>query len=345
MTGSASLTEDGSSEQTRLQELLSSTMAIPVLIALVDLVLHLAVAGNYGYFRDELYYIAAGRHLAFGYVDFPPFIAVLAALLDVVAGDNLIALHVVTALAASAIVIVTALMARELGGGRFAQSLAALGSAVTVVFLATGSLFSMDVFDALWWSLAGLVFIRLVRRHEPRLWLLFGLVAGVGLTTKVTMLFFGFALTVGMLISAREQFRTRWLYLGGLIAVVFLSPYVIWNALNGWPTIEFWQNYGGADGGGPLSFLANQILSANPINLLLTVAGLVFYFRHSAGKPLSRARLGVRPPLPPLHDLEFQVLFPAARLPDALRGRCFAARGSLPASPLALGQDGRSGSC
>ncbi len=237
MTGSASLTEDGSSEQTRLQELLSSTMAIPVLIALVDLVLHLAVAGNYGYFRDELYYIAAGRHLAFGYVDFPPFIAVLAALLNVVASDNLIALHVVTALAASAIVIVTALMARELGGGRFAQSLAALGSAVTVVFLATGSLFSMDIFDALWWSVAGLVFIRLVRRHEPRLWLLFGLVAGVGLTTKVTMLFFGFALTVGMLISAREQFRTRWLYLGGLIAVVFLSPYVIWNAVNGWPTI------------------------------------------------------------------------------------------------------------
>ena len=268
-----------------MRGLLSSSMAIPLLIALVDLVLHLAVANNYGYFRDELYYIAAGRHLAFGYVDFPPFIAVLAAELDKVANDNLIALHVVTALAASAIVIVTALMARELGGGRFAQSLAALGSAVTVVFLATGSLFSMDVFDALWWSLVALIFIQLVRRDDPRLWLLFGLVAGIGLTTKVTMLFFGFALTVGMLISARQHFRTRWLYLGGLIAALFLVPYVIWNAVNGWPTLGFWQNYGGADGGGPLSFFANQILSANPFNLVLTVAGLVFYFRHSAGKP------------------------------------------------------------
>ena len=272
-------------ERGRLPGLFSGTMAVPVLIALIDLVIHLAVANNYGYFRDELYYIAAGHHLAFGYVDFPPMIAVLAALLNLIANDNLFALHVVTALAASAIVIVTALMARELGGGRLAQTLAALGSAVTVVFMATGSLFSMDIFDALWWSLAALVFMRLIRRDDPRLWLLFGLVAGIGVTTKVTMLFFGFALTVGLALSARQQFRSRWLYLGGLIAALCLLPYVIWNAVNGWPTLGFWQNYGGADGGGPLSFFANQILSANPINLLLTVTGLVYYFRHPAGKP------------------------------------------------------------
>jgi hypothetical protein len=273
-------------ERGRLRLALGSTLAIPVLIAVVDFVAHMAVSNNYGYFRDELYYIAAGRHLAFGYVDFPPMIAVLAALLHVTTNDNLIAIHVVSALAASTIIIVTALMARELGGGRFAQSLAALASAVTVVFMATGSLFSMDVLDALWWSLAALVVIRLLRRDEPKLWLLFGLIAGIGLTTKITILFFGFALTVALaLTGGRKYFRSRWLYLGGGIAALFLLPYILWNAVNGWPTIEFWQNYGGADGGGPLGFLANQILSANPFTLPLTIAGLVFYLRRPAGRP------------------------------------------------------------
>ncbi len=286
MTGTAEAGETLARDRSRLRLALRSTLAIPVAIAFVDFLIHLAVANNYGYFRDELYYIAAGHHLAFGYVDFPPFIAAVAWLLNVVANDNLIALHVVSALAASAIVIVTALMARELGGGRFAQSLAALGSAVLVVLMATGSLFSMDVFDALWWSLAALVLLRLIRRDQPRLWLLFGLITGIGLTTKVTMLYFGFALSVGLALTPqRKYFRSRWLYLGGLIALAFMLPYILWNAAHGWPTLGFWKNYGGADGGGPLGFLANQILSSNPLTIPLTIAGLVFYLRRPAGRP------------------------------------------------------------
>ncbi|HEX5417687.1 MAG TPA: glycosyltransferase family 39 protein, partial [Chloroflexota bacterium] len=122
---------------------------------------------------------------------------------------------------------------------------------------------------------------------DGRLWLLFGLVAGLGLTTKVTILFFGFALVVGLALTPnRSYFRSRWIYLGGLIALAFLLPYLIWNAIHGWPTIEFWQNYGGAgDGGGPLGFLVNQLLSANPPTLLLTIAGLVFYLKRPEGRP------------------------------------------------------------
>ena len=260
-------------------------MALPVLVAVIDFVAHLAVANNYGYFRDELYYIAAGQHLAFGYVDFPPMIALLAAAMHVISGDNLIALHVVSALICSILVVVGGLLARELGGGRCAQFLSALGTAVVIVFMATGSLFSMDIFDALWWSLLALVLIRILRTGDERLWLLFGLIAGLALTTKLTVLFFGFALTLGLALSpSRMHFRSPWLYLGGVIALVFLLPYLIWNAVHGWPTIEFWQNYGG-DGGGPLGFLANQILSANPPTLILTIAGLVFYLRRPEGRP------------------------------------------------------------
>lgn len=269
----------------RLAHWLASGMALPVLLALIDFVAHMAFADNYGYFRDELYYIAAGQHLAFGYVDFPPMIALLAAAMHVISGDNLIALHVVPALICSLLVVVGGLLARELGGGRFAQFLSALGSAVVIVFMATGSIFSMDILDALWWSLLALVLIRILRTGNARLWLLFGLIAGLGLTTKVTILFFGFTLTIGLLLTpSRAHFRTRWPYIGGLIALAFLLPYLIWNAVHGWPTIEFWQNYGG-DGGGPLGFLANQILSANPPTLLLTIAGLIFYLKRPEGRP------------------------------------------------------------
>ena len=108
-------------------------------LALADFAAHMLVSDKYGYFRDELYYIEAGRHLSFGYVDFPPLIALVAKFLDVIAGDALWAIHVVPAFATALIVFVTGLMARELGGGRFAQVLAAIASFVAVTFLATGS--------------------------------------------------------------------------------------------------------------------------------------------------------------------------------------------------------------
>jgi 4-amino-4-deoxy-L-arabinose transferase-like glycosyltransferase len=150
--------------------------------------------------------------------------------------------------------------------------------------MATGSIFSMDVLDELWWALGSLILIRLLRRDQPRLWLLFGLVAGIGLTTKLTMLFFGLALALALLLTPqRRALRTPWPWLGGGIAGLFLLPYCIWNALNGWPTWEFWHHYGGT-GTGPLDFFVNQILLMNPIAVPLAVAGLCFYFRRD-GEP------------------------------------------------------------
>ncbi|HEU0027807.1 MAG TPA: glycosyltransferase family 39 protein [Ktedonobacterales bacterium] len=271
---------------TRLRSALTSDLAPAATLALLIFIAHMLMAGNYGYFRDELYYLVAGMRLAPGYVDFPPMIALLAALTHLIVRDNLVAIHIIPALAAAALVFITALMARALGGGRFAQTLAALGSAASVVFLATGSIFSMDILDALWWALGAYVLIQLVRRDDPRLWLAFGLVAGLGLTTKLTMLFFGFAIFTGALLTSRRRdFRTPWPWLGGLIAFVFLLPYLLWNAANGWPTVAFWGHYGGLTGGGPIGFLANQILAVNPLNIPLVIAGLVFYFRGAAGKP------------------------------------------------------------
>lgn len=265
---------------------LASSLAPAVALALAVFVGHMLVAGNYGYFRDELYYLVAGLHPAAGYVDFPLMMGMLGALAHLLVNDNLVAIHTLPALAEAALVIVTALMARTLGGGRFAQTLAALGSAASVVFLATGSSFSMDILDALWWTLGSYVLVLLVRRDNPKLWVVFGLVAGVGLTTKLTMLFFGFAVFAGALLTPRRKdFRTRWPWLGGLVALLGLLPYILWNAANDWPTVLFWTHYGGLSGGGPVGFLASQILAINPLNIPLVVAGLLFYLRGAAGKP------------------------------------------------------------
>src|SRR6184192_1337730 len=167
-----------------------------VTLAGVSFVAHMLVAGNYGYFRDELYYIADGRHLQAGYVDQPLLIGWLAALMRVLAGDSLVAIHIIPALAGALIIVVTGLMARELGGGR----LAGVAALFTLDFMATGSIFSMDVLDQLWWALACLIVARLLRRDAPRLWLLVGLVAAIAFLTKLTVLFFGLALFLALLV-------------------------------------------------------------------------------------------------------------------------------------------------
>ncbi len=258
-----------------------------VTLAGVAFVAHMLVAGNYGYFRDELYYIADGRHLQLGYVDQPLLMGWLAALLRVIAGDGLVAIHVIPALACALIVVVTGLMARELGGGRVAQLVAGVAALFTLAFMATGSLFSMDVLDQLWWALASLIVLRLVRRDAPRLWLLVGLVAAIALLTKLTVLFFGLALVLGLLVTPERRYlRTPWPWLAGGIAFLGLLPYAIWNAANGWPTLDFWRHYPGI-GTDPLAFLTGQIGQMNPVILPLAVAGLVFYFR----RPGARYRL------------------------------------------------------
>jgi hypothetical protein len=249
-----------------------------VALAGVAFVAHVLVAGNYGYFRDELYYIADGHHLQAGYVDQPLLMGWLAALLRVIAGDGLVAIHFIPALASALIVIVTGLMARELGGSKVAQLVAGVAAVFTIAFMAAGSVFSMDVLDELWWALASLVLARLLRRDAPRLWLLVGLICAVALLTKLTVLFFGLGLALALLVTPERRYlRTRWPWLAAGIAFLGLLPDLIWNALNGWPTVEFYHTYRGI-GTNPLAFFATQLILMNPIAVPLAIAGLVFYF-------------------------------------------------------------------
>ncbi|HEX6797401.1 MAG TPA: glycosyltransferase family 39 protein [Ktedonobacterales bacterium] len=252
-----------------------------LIIAGISFVAHVAIGNNYGYFRDELYVMAMSHHPAFGYVDVPPLVPWITLIPRFLTGNALWAIHIIAALVCAGTIILTGLMARLLGGTRWIQGLAALTAATALVLMATGSIYAYDVFDEFWWTLAATVLIVLLRDERPRYWLAFGVVAGLGLLTKETMLFWGFALVAGLLLTPQRRLLfTRWTLFGGLIALALVSPFLIWNALNGWASFQYWAAYhqNQSAGGTPLDFLLNQILGMNPISVLLWGAGLWFYF-------------------------------------------------------------------
>jgi len=213
-------------------------------IALARLALTVALHDRYGYFRDELYYIACSDHLAWGYVDHPPLSIALLALVRRLFGDSLHAIRFPAALAGAITVVLTALMARRLGGGRFAQVTAALAAGLAPVVLGNaGRYFSMNAFDLLLWACGAYVLIRILQEGRERLWILYGVIAGLGLLNKYSMLFFGFGTLAGLLCTARRRDLLRpWIGIGGLAAVLIVLPHALWEARHGFPSREFMHN-------------------------------------------------------------------------------------------------------
>jgi hypothetical protein len=256
-----------------------------VWLAAAKLAVHLYASHKYGYFVDELYYLACGQHLAWGYVDHPPLIAFLTAASRAILGESLPAIRFLPAAAGAATVLLTGLLARELGGGRFAQSLAALAVLVAPGFLATDSLLSMNAYEPLFWIGCALLVVRIVRTGNQRLWLWFGVLAGIGLLNKHSMLIFGFGLIVGLLATPqRSVFRSPWLWFGGLLAFLVFLPNLLWNIQHHFPFIELQENIRRSHRNvdlSPLAFLGQQALTMFPLSLPIWLAGLRFYFSNA----------------------------------------------------------------
>src|SRR5215475_1892137 len=179
-----------------------------VLIAVfgvVALLIHLLTNSRYGYFRDELYYIACGRHLAFGYVDQPPLSILLLRLSQLLLGDSLFAIRFLPALAGAGIVALTGVIARELGGGAWAIALACAGSLCALFNLAVGNFFSMNAFEPLFWMGAVYLLVRIINGGSPMLWLWFGVLLGLGLENKHSTVFFGFGIFLALLITPERR--------------------------------------------------------------------------------------------------------------------------------------------
>ena len=247
-------------------------------VALLIVGVHAVCLTQYGWFRDELYYASCARRLAWGYVDHPPFSIAVLALVRGVFGDGLAAMRVVAALVSALVSVVAAALARELGGRRYAQVLAALALGIAPLSLGVGHFYSLNVFDLLFWSLATLLALRAFEGDSHRAWGALGLTLGLGLLNKWSVAWLGCGLAVALLISPR---RRRLLGVGpwlaaGLAGAIF-APNLIWEVRHGWPTLEFMHNartqkMAALD---PLKYVLNLVLAMGPGAAPLWLGGLV----------------------------------------------------------------------
>jgi len=268
---------------------LRSAGVIVFAIAACKLLLYFYTGRHYGHFVDELYYLACSRHLDWGYVDQPPLIAVLTWLVRSVLGQSLAAVRLLPALAGVAEVVLTALIAREFGGKRFAQALAAMAALIAPGILGVDGFLSMNAFEPLFWMGCAYLLIRLIKTENEKLWIWFGVLAGFGLENKYSMLIFGAGLVLGMLLTPqRHLLASRWLWAGGAIAFLIFLPNLVWNVQHHFPFLELQANIraSGRDVPlGPVAFFVQEILLMHPLTLPIWLGGLWFFFRIEAGKP------------------------------------------------------------
>lgn len=254
-----------------------------VLIAAGVTILLAAFAWGYGYHRDELYFIAAGHHLAWGYADQGPLTPAIARLMTDIAPNSLTVLRIPSALASGATVLLTALIARELRAGVRGQAIAAATAAVSVVALASGHLLSTTTFDLTIWAAVTWLVIRAIRRDQSRLFLVAGVVLGVGLMNKPLPAFLVLGLIAGVAIAGpRRLLANPWAWAGATIALVMWAPWLLWQADHGWPQIDVSKSIaaGNSTSSEPWwALLPFQLLLVSPFLAPVWIAGLVALFR------------------------------------------------------------------
>jgi 4-amino-4-deoxy-L-arabinose transferase-like glycosyltransferase len=256
-------------------------------LAAIKILLHLWVIERYGYHRDELYFIECGRNLAFGYVDHAPFVPWVAA----AAGwfdHHLIALRLPAVMAGAGSILLTVLLARAWGGGILAQLVSGLAVLSAPAFLRMSKILCIPVFEPIYWTGCALILTRMLHGGSPKLWILAGAVAGLGLLTKHSMLFWAFGVGVGVALTPvlRASLRTPWPWLGALVALAIFSPNVFWQMQNDWATLAFLREISeGMLAEIPRAlYVGGQALYMNPLALPVWVCGLWFLFS-SAGRP------------------------------------------------------------
>ena len=266
------------SAPTRNHALLAGGMLIVLAIALANLLFHIYFNNRYGYFRDEFDYISCGDHLAWGYVDQPPLIPFLIHICRAVLGDSLRSIRFIPALASSLLVVQTAVLAREFGGGRFALLLSAITIVIAPQYLSNGSLLGTNCLEPNLWMGCAYFAILAIKRANPRYWLWVGVVAGLGMEEKYSIAIFGFGIVIGLLLTAqRRVLLSPWIWLGGLAAFLILLPNLLWNIHNDWPFLQLIRNIRdeGRDVILPLpQFVLQQTFLVDPITVPIWLAGL-----------------------------------------------------------------------
>jgi len=249
-------------------------------LAAVKLVFHLATAGRYGIFRDELYYLACGEHLDWGYVDQPPLIALVAWIARHLFGDWLVGLRLIPALAGAVTVWLAGKLARDLGGGPFAQILSALAVICVPIYLILHHWLTMNAFEPLLWMACVWCIVRAINGEEPRYWIWFGILAGIGMETKYSIAFFVVAVVIALSLTRQRLFLvSKKFWIGGVIAFLIFLPNLIWLARHDWPFLELMHNIRQTQRDvvrGPIAFVLDQAQIMNPVLFPLWLGGLIW---------------------------------------------------------------------
>jgi 4-amino-4-deoxy-L-arabinose transferase-like glycosyltransferase len=265
-----------------------SGFAIVACIAAMKLLLHLFTASRYGLFRDELYYVACSEHLGAGYIDHPPLIAFITWIARHALGDSPLALRFLPALAGAGLVLMTGALAREMGGGRFAQGLGALAVLFVPYYLIFQHWLTMNAFEPLMWTACAWCVARAINTGNARYWLLFGVIAGVGLENKYSIAFLAVGIVAGLVATRERHFLAdRWFWLGILASVAIFAPNLVWLIRHDFPFLTLMHNVrsSGRDvTRAPIDFILDQAMVHGPLLLPLWVGGLCWLLFGSQGR-------------------------------------------------------------
>ena len=260
-------------------------------IAAAVTLVHLATNNRYGFHRDELQFLSDARHLDWGFVAYPPLTPFLERIGLEIFGLSMVGLRLFSVLAQAAAIVITGLMARELGGGRLAQGTAALAVALSPLPLFEGAEFQYGTFDYLWWVLVAYFTIRLLKRENPRWWLAIGATIGVGLMTKYTICFLVLALLCGFLLTRARRLLLSWWLLGGAaIALLIFLPNLIWQLRHDFISYHFLQYIHIRDvgqGRGNQFWFKQFFVCTNLYAAPLWIGGLWCFLRSPRYRPLA----------------------------------------------------------
>ena len=280
----------------RLSPLSAGACVMPGIFALVAWLLYFVpgLAGAYGAFIDEHYYVACAKRLAWGYVDHPPLGPFILRLAMMMAGDSLAVLRAVASTFGALTVFGTGLLAARLGARRFGQGLASAAMLAAPIAQVIFGFYSMNSIEPVLWLVLCWLLIEVAAGGRPAMWVAFGVVAGLALMNKHTVASFGVALGVAMLLTpARRQLASRWPFVAAALAGLIVVPNVLWQVRHGWPSLEFYRNAAlfKNQPAGPLQIVMMQVLFMSPGTLPVWLAGLILLLRRGAGADLRHVGL------------------------------------------------------
>ena len=260
----------------------SGGMPAVLAIAAALLVVHIIFHNRYDFFRDEFNYLACAHRPAWGYVDQPPLIPWLARLSLVTLGDSLRAIRFLPALFMSLTVVLSAQIARELGGRAFSLICSAVSVIVPPIYLNDGSMLTTNCLEPLLWTGCAYFALLAAKHDQPRYWLWFGVVAGVGMQEKYSITVFGFGVVIGLLLTEQRRILfNKWIWLGGLAAFLIFLPNLLWNVYYHFPFVQLMHNVRADNRDivlSPLQYFLQQCLLMQPIAAPLWIAGVLGFF-------------------------------------------------------------------